>query len=133
MGAMVEEIDPFLETSIEYEPLLKFFNKHREIDYGGNIYYEAKYKELDIVLSYSKIGKVYASLTASTLIEHFKCDTILFTGVAGAINPELKVGDLIVATKLCQHDLDITAFGHPHGYVPEGKIYIEANRRLLHV
>ncbi len=132
MGAMVEEVDPFLESG-EHEPLLQYFKKHSDVKYANNLYHEAKYKELDIVLSYSKIGKVNAALTAATMIEHFGCDMLLFTGVAGAVASDLKIGDLIVATHLCQHDLDITAFGHPHGYVPEGKIYIEPSTELIRI
>ncbi len=132
MGAMLEEVEPFLEIT-EHEPLLKFFKKHSDTVYGGNLYHEAKYKGLDIVLGYSKIGKVNAGLTAATMIEKFGAEMLLFTGVAGAVNPSLKVGDLIAATQLCQHDLDITAFGHPHGYVPEGKVYVEPSRELLHI
>ncbi|MDT8339588.1 MAG: 5'-methylthioadenosine/adenosylhomocysteine nucleosidase, partial [Sulfurimonas sp.] len=45
--------------------------------------------------------------------------------------PTLKVGDLIVATKLSQHDLDITAFGHPFGYVPEGSVFVEADKVMI--
>jgi adenosylhomocysteine/aminodeoxyfutalosine nucleosidase len=132
MGAMLEEVEPFLELS-EHEPLLKYFKKHTDTTYGGNLYHEAKYKGLDIVLSYSKIGKVNAALTASTMIEKFGAEMLLFTGVAGAVSPELKIGDLVAATQLCQHDLDITAFGHPHGYVPEGKVYVEPSRHLLQI
>jgi adenosylhomocysteine/aminodeoxyfutalosine nucleosidase len=76
------------------------------------------------VIAYSKIGKVFASLTATILIEKFGCDRLLFSGVAGAIDPDLEIGDLIIADGLCQHDLDITAFGHPHGFVPEGEVCI---------
>ena len=132
MGAMLEEVEPFLQLS-EHEPLLKYFKKHNDMEYGANIYHEAKYKNLDIVLGYSKIGKVYASLTAATMIEKFGADMLLFTGVAGGINPKLKIGDLIAATQLCQHDLDITAFGHPHGYVPEGAVYVKPSRELLQI
>ena len=39
------------------------------------------------MIAYSKIGKVFASLTATTMIEKFGCDT-LFSGVAGGINPK---------------------------------------------
>ena len=132
MGAMVEEVDPFLDYS-DHEPLLKYFKKHSDIEYGNNLYHEATYKDLEIVLGYSKIGKVNASLTAATMIEHFGCEMLLFTGVAGAVSSDLKIGDLVAATQLCQHDLDITAFGHPHGYVPEGKVYVEPSRELLHL
>ncbi len=130
MGAMVEEVEPFLELG-DHEPLLKYFKRHSDVVYAGNTYHEAKYKGLDIVLGYSKIGKVNAALTAATMLERFGCEMLLFTGVAGAVNPDLKIGDLIAATQLCQHDLDITAFGHPHGYVPEGKVYVEPSRHLL--
>lgn len=120
IGAMEEEI----------EPLLSFFDNVKETIFANNRYYEVDYDGLDIVIAYSKIGKVNASLTATIMIQKFGCNTLLFSGVAGAINPNLKIGDLIVADKLCQHDLDITAFGHPYGYVPEGKIFIETSQYL---
>jgi len=123
MGAMQEEV----------EPLLAFFDNVKETVYANNKYYEVNYKGLEIVIAYSKIGKVFASLTASTMIQKFGCDTLLFSGVAGGINPKLKIGDLIIADKLCQHDLDITAFGHPHGYVPEGNVFIETNANLRNI
>jgi len=123
MGAMQEEV----------EPLLAFFDNVKETVYANNKYYEVNYNGLDIVIAYSKIGKVFASLTASTMIQKFGCDTLLFSGVAGGINPKLEIGDLIIADKLCQHDLDITAFGHPHGYVPEGNVFIETNANLRNI
>ena len=123
MGAMEEEI----------EPLLAHFDKVNKVDYANNTYYEVNHKGLDIVIANSKIGKVNASLTASTMIQKFGCDTLLFSGVAGGINPKLEIGDLIIADKLCQHDLDITAFGHPHGFVPEGKVFIETDKNLRNI
>lgn len=120
MGAMEEEI----------EPLLAHFENVKVNEFANNKYYEVNYNGLDIVIAYSKIGKVFASLTASTMIEKFGCDTLLFSGVAGGINPELNIGDLIIADKLCQHDLDITAFGHPNGFVPGGKVFVETSKEL---
>jgi adenosylhomocysteine/aminodeoxyfutalosine nucleosidase len=120
MGAMEEEI----------EPLLAYFDNVQTVEFANNRYYEVQYKGLDIVIAYSKIGKVFASLTATTMIEKFGCNTLLFSGVAGGINPELNIGDLIIANKLCQHDLDITAFGHPHGYVPGGCVFVETSKEL---
>ena len=120
MGAMPEEIAPILEHLDAVE----------EVNYAKNKYYKAKYKNIDVVVAYSKIGKVFSTLTATTMLEMFACDVLLFTGVAGAVNDELKIGDLIVATKLPQHDLDITIFGHPHGYVPEGSVFVETDKDL---
>ncbi|MFA6190862.1 MAG: 5'-methylthioadenosine/adenosylhomocysteine nucleosidase [Sulfurimonas sp.] len=121
MGAMPEEIAPILEKLGEYTTA----------EYAKNRYYEASYKGVDLVIAYSKIGKVFSTLTATTMIEHFGATLLLFSGVAGAISPTLKVGDLIVATKLSQHDLDITAFGHPFGYVPEGSVFVEADKKMI--
>jgi len=121
MGAMPEEIAPILEKLGSYETT----------KYAGNTYYEATYKGLDLVIAYSKIGKVFSTLTATTMIDHFGAEKLLFSGVAGAISDTLHVGDLIVATKLAQHDLDITAFGHPFGFVPEGAVFVEADKDLI--
>ena len=123
MGAMEEEI----------VPLLSYFTDIKKNEFANNTYYEAKLNNLDIVIAYSKIGKVFSTLTAATMIEKFGCDTLLFSGVAGGINPELKIGDLIVANKLSQHDLDITAFGHPHGYVPGGDVYVNTDEKLKNI
>ena len=120
MGAMEEEI----------EPLLAYFDNVQVVEFAKNRYYEVEYNGLNIVVAYSKIGKVFASLTAATLIEKFGCDMLLFSGVAGGINPQLNIGDLIIADKLCQHDLDITAFGHPCGYVPGGNVFVETSKEL---
>jgi len=120
MGAMEEEITPLLE----------YFTDIKKNDYAKNTYYECKLGDLEVVIAYSKIGKVFSTLTASTMIQKFGCDTLLFSGVAGGVNPDLKIGDLIVANKLSQHDLDITAFGHPAGYVPGGEVYVNTDKNL---
>ena len=59
-----------------------------------------------VVLALSKIGKVAAATTATTLIEAFKAQRIVFTGVAGGIGPGVRVGDVVVATEFLQHDMD---------------------------
>ena len=123
MGAMPEEIEPLI---------VKLDNVTTTI-YAANKYYEGTYKGKEVVVAYSKIGKVFATLTATMLIEKFGCDILLFSGVAGAISDELKIGDLIIADGLCQHDLDITAFGHPFGYVPEGEVCIPTDIKLRNI
>ena len=123
MGAMPEEI----------EPIISKLENLKERVYAANKYYEGSYNGKEVVVAYSKIGKVFATLTATILIEKFDCDTLLFSGVAGAISDELKIGDLIIADGLSQHDLDITAFGHPHGYVPEGEVCIPTDVSLRNI
>lgn len=123
MGAMEEEI----------APLLAFFKTYETIECAKNNYYLTNYKGLELIIAYSKIGKVNATLTASTLIYKFGAEKLLFSGVAGAVSRELNIGDLIVATKLAQHDLDISAFGHPYGFVPGGDVYVKADDTLVEI
>lgn len=120
LGAMPEEVTPLLETLKEYQT----------IEYANNTYYLTKYKNHELIIAYSKIGKVNSTLSATIMIEKFKAELLLFTGVAGAFNPSLEIGDLIYATKLAQYDLDITAFGHPLGYVPGNEIFIKTDDKL---
>jgi len=123
MGAMPEEIEPLVAKLHDVE----------EVQYADNTYYIGTHHGQEVVVAYSKIGKVFATLTATILIEKFGCEKLLFTGVAGAISDELHIGDLIIAEGLCQHDLDITAFGHPYGYVPEGEVCIWADPGLREI
>ena len=120
MCAMREELEPILEK-VEVQEV---------IEYGRNKYYLAKFKNLDLVLAYSKIGKVNAATTATILIEKFGAKKILFSGVAGAIDSDLKIGDLIIATKTTQHDVDLTVFGYEPGFIPESKVYFDCDEEL---
>ncbi|MEN9617998.1 MAG: hypothetical protein RL406_235 [Pseudomonadota bacterium] len=60
----------------------------------------------EVVAVLSRIGKVAAATTATTLIERFGVNRIVFTGVAGGIAPQVNVGDVVVAREFVQHDMD---------------------------
>jgi adenosylhomocysteine nucleosidase len=64
------------------------------------------------------IGKVNASLTATILAERFRCRALVFGGVAGGIDPALGIGDVVVATKLVQHDYGALIDGRIEVYQP---------------
>ncbi|MBD3798473.1 5'-methylthioadenosine/adenosylhomocysteine nucleosidase [Sulfuricurvum sp.] len=120
MGAMREEIEPILNTLGEYT----------SEEYAGNVFYRAEYAGHELVIAYSKIGKVFSAMTASVMLERYGAKVLLFSGVAGGISKDLKIGDLIMASKLCQHDVDITAFGHPDGFIPESSVMIGSDDDL---
>jgi adenosylhomocysteine nucleosidase len=60
----------------------------------------------EVVAVLSRIGKVAAATTATTLIERFGVSHIVFTGVAGGLAPQVNVGDVVVARVFMQHDMD---------------------------
>jgi len=63
---------------------------------------------VDCVCVLSRLGKVAAAATAATLIERFDVSHIVFTGVAGSADPQVQVGDIVIAEALLQHDMDAT-------------------------
>lgn len=119
LGAMSEEIELLLARL-----------EHTQVEYVKNKFYHANYKNHELIIAYSKIGKVNSALTSSIMIEKFGAEILLFTGVAGAISDGFKIADMAYATRVCQHDLDISAFGHPFGYVPGNEIYVSTDANL---
>lgn len=77
---------------------------------GGRDYLFGSIGGREVVLAFSRWGKVAAASTATTMIERFGVERILFTGVAGAVDPALGIGDVVVARSLVHHDLDARPF-----------------------
>lgn len=71
----------------------------------------------DVVAVLSRIGKVAAATTATTLIERFGVTRLVFTGVAGGLAPHVQVGDVVVARDFIQHDMDASPL-FPRHQVP---------------
>lgn len=59
-----------------------------------------------VVLVLCGVGKVAAAITATLLAERFAPRALIFTGVAGGLGPQVRVGDVVVADALLQHDMD---------------------------
>jgi adenosylhomocysteine nucleosidase len=80
-------------------------DEHKQIA-AGREFWQGHLHGHDVIAVLSRIGKVAAATTAVVLIEKFKVDRIVFTGVAGGLAPQVKVGDVVVAGSFIQHDLD---------------------------
>ncbi len=63
-----------------------------------------KLRGRNVVLSKTGVGKVNAAMTVTLLIAYFKPEEVVFTGIAGAINPKLKLGDIVIANQTAQYD-----------------------------
>ena len=96
MGAMPEEVDTIRQR----------MRAVTEVHSGKRSYYQGKIADHDVVLVFSKCGKVAAAATATSLIEKFAIDQLIFTGVAGAVSSDLNIGDIVISTQLYQHDMD---------------------------
>ena len=77
------------------------------------------------------IGKVSAAVCAQVMIDRFSPDAIINVGVAGALNPELHVADIVISSDVAQHDMDTTFFGDEPGFISViNKIYFEADEKM---
>jgi adenosylhomocysteine nucleosidase len=53
------------------------------------------------------VGKVNAAMTATVLVEHFRPGEVLFTGIAGGLNPNLYPGDIVLGARTVHHDFAV--------------------------
>ena len=71
-----------------------------------------------VVVVRSGIGKVNAAMCTQILIDLFNVDAVINTGVAGSLNADINIGDIVLSTDALEHDMDAVAFGYPVGQIP---------------
>ena len=101
----------------EQQGLLELLQNPRRVTRAGRDFWCGQLHGQPVVLALSRIGKVAAATTATTLLEHFGVARIVFTGVAGGIGPGVNVGDVVIASSFVQHDLDAAPL-YPRYQVP---------------
>lgn len=92
----------------EQAGLIEMMEDRTTVSRGMREYVTGKLWGIDTVCVLSRLGKVAAAATTATLIERFDVTHIVFTGVAGAAESQMQVGDIVVADALVQHDMDAT-------------------------
>lgn len=112
IGAMDEEI----------QLLLQGMETEEAVIYAGTSFVEGRFHGKQIVVCKSGVGKVNAAMTAQLLIDRFEVSAIWFTGVAGAVDPSLDIGDIVISSSCQQHDMDCTPLGYPKGVTPYQEI-----------
>lgn len=75
-------------------------------------------RETELVVASTGVGKAMAAMSAEYLISRFAPDALVMVGLAGALSPALRIGDLILATDCIQYDLDASPLGFAVGEVP---------------
>jgi adenosylhomocysteine nucleosidase len=91
----------------EAKPILEKLEHSQQGSIEGIGYVNGKFNGRDVVVSWTGIGKVNAAATTTLLIEHFRPQSVIVSGIAGAINPQLSVGDVVIGEKCVQHDLGL--------------------------
>lgn len=115
----------------EMNEIKKIMNNIQEKTIYELKFYEGTINNKNIVLVESGVGKVNAARTTQVLIDNYKIDAIINVGSAGSANQELQIGDIVIGKTLVQHDFDITAFGHPKGYISNVGERIKSDENLI--
>jgi len=90
----------------ELRALLPLLHEPMPVRLAGRDFHQGTIHGQPVVLVLSGIGKVAAATTAVLLVHAFDARQLVFTGVAGGLRRGVKVGDVVVARQLLQHDMD---------------------------
>ena len=90
----------------ELRALLPLLRDPQSVRLAGRDFHQGTVHGQPVVMVLSGIGKVAASTTAALLMHEFQVTELVLTGVAGGLRRGVKVGDVVVAQQLLQHDMD---------------------------
>lgn len=114
-----DEIRPFINEisnrKLEYHAMLKF--------------YIGKYADIEVVALYCGVCKVNAAIATQILIDKFQITNIIVTGVAGAIDKSLGIGDTVISREVVYHDVAEEILTEYHPWMET--IYFESDKNLL--
>ncbi len=108
IGAMEEEVSE----------LKAAMDSPKVYEQASMSFYEGTLLGKKAVVVRSGIGKVNAAVCAQILIDHFGVDDLINSGVAGSLDADIDIGDIVVSTDVVHHDMNATLFGDPLGQVP---------------
>lgn len=108
IGAMDEEVGILINKMTNKEVVKK----------AGMSYYVGNLSGKDVIVVKCGIGKINAAVCSQILISEFNVNVIINSGVAGALDNNLNIGDIVVSKDTLNHDMDTTAFGDKYGMIP---------------
>ena len=101
---------------------------------SGIDFHTGKLLGKEVAIAKCGIGKVFAAMAAEVMILKYAPKLLVNTGVGGALAKDLSTGDIVIANKVCQHDMDTSPIGDPIGLVSGiNKIWFETDQRAVSV
>ena len=102
----------------EIEDFISHYPNIQSQEVGPFTFFHTTEQDQPLILATSGVGKVAAAMTTQKIIDLYDPRCILFTGLAGALNPAYEIGDLILADRCIQYDIDASELGFPAGTIP---------------
>lgn len=86
----------------------------------------------EVVVAVSGVGKVFAAICAQTMILQYKPRLLINTGIAGALDETLRMGEIVIADQVMQHDMDTSAVGDPPGMISGiNQVFLPCSERIV--
>jgi adenosylhomocysteine nucleosidase len=95
----------------------------REVKKAGMDFCEGNLKGQPVVVVRSGIGKVNAAVCTQILVDDFQVDRVINTGIAGSLNADINIGDIVLSTDVLHHDMDAVNFGYEPGQIPQMDVF----------
>ncbi len=88
-----------------------------------------------VVVVRSGVCKVNSAICTQILADTFHVDAVINTGIAGSLNADINIGDIVVSTEAMYHDVEATVWGYAPGEVPQmgGVVSFPADEELQRV
>ncbi len=118
----------------EIQALLSLLEVENTTFKGMRTYYSGVLFDQKVILVFSRWGKVASATTVTQMINDFDIDEIIFTGVAGSIQKEINIGDIVIGRNLYQHDMNASPLVEPFEIPLLRKKYFATNsdkRKLI--
>ena len=82
-------------------------------------FYKGTLAGKEVVVVKCGVGKVNAAICAQILVSVFGVSALVNTGVAGSLNNDINICDIVVSTSALEHDMDVTPLGYAKGVIPD--------------
>ena len=116
---------------LEVETLKSKMNVAKTTKKANMEFFEGTLNGVEVVIVRSGIGKVNAGICTQILADLFDVTHIINTGIAGSLDAQIDIGDIVVSTDVLQHDMDVRVFGYPLGEIPQlGTLSFPADERM---
>ena len=121
---------------VEVKRLVESMTGAKEVTKAGMHFFEGRIGETEAVVVRCGIGKVNAGLCVQILCDLFGVTHMINTGIAGSLEEEINIGDVVVSIDAMYHDMDVTGLGYTAGQVPQMDVLAfpaDANLRVAAV
>lgn len=121
IGAMDEEVNQIKEQMKDVEVMTK----------AAMDFYKGTVEGHPVVVVRSGIGKVNAAICTQILVDDYQVSAVINTGIAGSLNADINIGDIVLSTDTLEHDMDAVNFGYELGQIPRmDTLSFEADENL---